>query len=133
MNVIFYRKYFYRNFSDFPFFSDLQDFFDMVVPKDHELHKAIQVAPLILSDDVRRQKVSTTLVLQSDNRYFVHLRDICIIDYARTFYLRRLILWIIHPELFIFYWRSWKLTLHHNLSRNENILNAVNCMIDVYI
>ncbi|XP_019699966.1 hexokinase-1 isoform X2 [Harpegnathos saltator] len=29
----------------------------MVVPTDHELHEAIQVAPLILSDDVRRQKI----------------------------------------------------------------------------
>jgi len=30
----------------------------MVVPAEHALHEAIQVSPLILSDDVRRQKVS---------------------------------------------------------------------------
>lgn len=29
----------------------------MVVPADHALHEAIQVSPLILSDDVRRQKI----------------------------------------------------------------------------
>ncbi|XP_020293127.1 hexokinase-1-like [Pseudomyrmex gracilis] len=29
----------------------------MVVPSDHALHEAIQVSPLVLSDDVRRQKV----------------------------------------------------------------------------
>ncbi|XP_011261297.1 hexokinase-2 [Camponotus floridanus] len=29
----------------------------MVVPTDHALHEAIQVSPLILSDDVRRQKI----------------------------------------------------------------------------
>ncbi|XP_070160247.1 hexokinase type 2 [Polyergus mexicanus] len=29
----------------------------MVVPTDHALHEAIQVSPLILSDDIRRQKI----------------------------------------------------------------------------
>lgn len=35
----------------------------MVVPTDHALHEAIQVSPLILSDDVRRQKVSISELL----------------------------------------------------------------------
>lgn len=30
----------------------------MVVPTEHALNEAIQVAPLVLSDDVKRQKVS---------------------------------------------------------------------------
>ncbi|KAK2582740.1 hypothetical protein KPH14_005009 [Odynerus spinipes] len=33
----------------------------MVVPAEHALHEAIQVAPLVLSDDVRRQKIENRL------------------------------------------------------------------------
>lgn len=33
----------------------------MVVPPDHKLHEAIQVSPLILADDIRRQKIENHL------------------------------------------------------------------------
>lgn len=99
----------------YPLFSDLQNLSDMVVPTDHELHEAIQVAPLILSDDVRRQKVSTTLAKSV----------LYIISHAQTFYLRRIILYIVHPELLLFHTRcvrqSWMLTLHRNLARQKHI------------
>ena len=33
----------------------------MVVPTEHALHEAIQVAPLVLSDDVKQQKIEQKL------------------------------------------------------------------------
>lgn len=46
------ESYFSFNFLEY------QDPVDMVVPTEHALNEAIQVSPLVISDVVRRQKVS---------------------------------------------------------------------------
>lgn len=55
----------------------------MVVPPDHKLHEAIQVSPLILADDIRRQKVSINInhmFLKPDGKIDLYLDIVSLVS-----------------------------------------------------